>query len=31
MYILYNILGILVFFVFVLPYYGYRLVREAAP
>ena len=28
MYILYNILGILVFFVFVLPYYGYRLVRE---
>ena len=28
MYILYNILGILVFFVFVLPYYAYRLVRE---
>ncbi len=28
MYILYNLLGILVFLFFILPYYGYRLIRE---
>lgn len=28
MYILYNVLGILAFFLFVLPYYGWRLLRE---